>query len=85
MLSDRAYESLRKYKVGAILDENDRYFVETWQNIGFANIGFTIRSPNKFPQETAKLTPTGQSIIEEEEIFRNPIKRFFHFLFYSLF
>lgn len=69
------YKVLRKYIQGRDLDEEDRIILEMYQSIGLVGrFGFSFERKT----ETAGLTQRGIRRVEQEKIFRSPIRRFFH-------
>jgi hypothetical protein len=68
------YKILSKYIGGDDIDEKDRLILEEFGNIGFVRFGYSIERKC----ETVKLTEKGKSWVNREQIYRSPIRRFFH-------
>jgi len=90
-MNDREYEVLRKYRSGAVLDEEDRYIVNELTSIGFMTTGYRDSEKKEsglkertIVEETAGLSRLGRGLYRWESIKRSPVRRWFHNFVHSI-
>jgi hypothetical protein len=77
--SDEEYEVLQKYFNGAVVEEKDRPFLEKLRQVGLIKLGMKIveKDGKLIVQETAKLSPLGQTIFKEDRKQRSKLFKYF--------
>ena len=68
-MDDREYEILKKFSKGAFVDDEDRYIVDRFANIGLIKFGYDTNKKGEI-QETASLTPLGYDFYDAETRWR---------------
>lgn len=79
-MQNNELETLGRYVNGVVVLKGDESVLEKFASIGFCTLGFTTKTPDGIPRETARLTNEGVRQIRREKIYRSPIKRVLYYL-----